>query len=60
MTQPENSIRLNEILIEFEHLGDEIEEIQEEQTEPVIEYVLSECVASLSDAKVFLRRALSH
>jgi hypothetical protein len=58
--QPVNATRLNEILIELEQLGDELEDIQGEQTDTTIEYELSECGSSLSDARVTLRQALSH
>jgi len=60
MAQAVNSVRLNEILIELEQLGDEIEGIQGEQTDTVIEYELSECGSSLVDARVVLRQALTH
>jgi hypothetical protein len=57
---PENSIRLNEILIELEQLGDELEEIQAFQTDSVIEYEISMCGSELCDAMVELRKALTH
>ena len=60
MAQAENSVRLNEILIELEQLGDELEELQSIQTNTTIEYELSECGSGLSDARVALRQALTH
>lgn len=57
---PVNSVRLNKILIELEELGDELEEIQQSQTNPTIGYEISECESALCDARVALRTSLTH